>query len=192
MHRDYVRSTRPARKRKSSRPAPRRSAPAPFPLLRALLALGLVVAFGLFLYRISGAGDSDPPATSQAPTKPKPIPIEEQRPAKEKFDYMHLLENKEVKVDIPSAAEATIATVPSRPYQMQCGSFRSQEQADALKVRIAFQGINSQVRRSEGKNGVWYRVVLGPYPGRRDAQSDMNKLRRAKVIQDCGIWLWEG
>ncbi len=191
MHRDYVHSTRPARKRKSSRPAPRRPSSAPFPLLRALLALGLMVAFGVFLYHISGAGDSEPD-TVQARPEAKPIPIEEQRPTKEKFDYMHLLENKEVKVDLPSAAESTVAAAPSRPYQMQCGSFRAAAQADALKVRIAFQGINSQVRRSEGKNGVWYRVVLGPYPGRREAQNDMNKLRQAKLVQECGIWLWEG
>ena len=99
--------------------------------------------------------------------------IEEQRPAKEKFDYMTLLENKEVKVDLPEP-KAEDPAKPAPQYQMQCGSFRSADQANEMKVKIALAaGISAQVKRTDGKNGTWYRVVLGPYKGRRAAQTDV-------------------
>ncbi|NAW96105.1 cell division protein FtsN, partial [Vibrio sp. V42_P2S4T144] len=33
----------------------------------------------------------------------------------------------------------------------------------------------------------WYRVVLGPYKFKRDAERDRHKLQRAK-IEPCAIW----
>ena len=53
------------------------------------------------------------------------------------------------------------------------------------KVRIAFQGLSSEVR----KTGNWYRVILGPYERKRPAEKDRHKLQRAK-IHGCQIWLW--
>lgn len=69
-------------------------------MLRALLAYALV--FALF-YLISVSANTRDGRERVSP-KAKPVPIEEQRPAKEKFDYMTLLENKEVKLDLPSGA----------------------------------------------------------------------------------------
>ena len=97
-----------------------------------------------------------------------------------------MLENKEVKVDIPKQSDK-----PSRPYQMQCGSFRKQSQADALKAKIAFQGLEAMVRKVSGKKGEWYKVVLGPYPKKRHAERERHKLQRGGV-NGCQIWFWEG
>lgn len=107
MNRDYVRSSKPQRKRKpAARSTARQPARAPFPVLRALLAVALVLGFALFLYFIKGTAE-EPTAAQAEPPKAKPVPIEEQRPAKEKFDYMTLLENKEVNVELPSGATPT-------------------------------------------------------------------------------------
>ncbi|MCT7654773.1 SPOR domain-containing protein [Oceanimonas sp. NS1] len=61
---------------------------------------------------------------------------------------------------------------------MQCGSFRSSAQAEQLKARIAFQGLASEVKRSEGSNGIWYRVVMGPYDSKRKADQEKHKMGR--------------
>jgi len=108
MTQDYVRTTRPARKRKpASRTASGRRPPPPrFPLVRVVLAAALVIGFGIFLYVLKGSSGDPQPSGKMAPVV-KPIPIEDQRPAKEKFDYMTLLENKEVNVDLPSGATPT-------------------------------------------------------------------------------------
>ena len=50
-------------------------------------------------------------------------------------------------------------------------------------------GLESQVRSSEGKNGLWYRVILGPYETKRAAERDRHKLQRAKIY-GCAIWNW--
>ncbi|CAK1782779.1 hypothetical protein VCRA2112O187_14490001 [Vibrio crassostreae] len=50
---------------------------------------------------------------------------------------------------------------------------------------IAFQGISSEIRKKDGSS--WYRVVLGPYKLKRDAERDRHKLQRAK-IEPCAIW----
>ena len=75
------------------------------------------------------------------------------------------------------------------PYQMQCGSFREQTQAEAMKAQIAFVGFGSEIRRTDGNNGVWYRVVLGPYESKRQATADRNRLRQ-QGINTCQIWNW--
>lgn len=78
----------------------------------------------------------------------------------------------------------------ARPYLMQCGAYRSSEQADERKAMIAFQGLESQIKVSPGETGDWYRIVLGPYSLKRDAERDRNLLRRGGV-EPCAIWYWE-
>ncbi|MBP8174708.1 MAG: hypothetical protein KAY06_12015, partial [Aeromonadaceae bacterium] len=107
MNKDYVHNSRPARKRKpAGRSGASKPVQAPFPVFRAALALALVIGFGVFLYFIKGTA-STPADTAKPKAVAKPVPIEDQRPSKEKFDYMTLLENKEVNVDLPSGATPT-------------------------------------------------------------------------------------
>ena len=54
-----------------------------------------------------------------------------------------------------------------------------------FRFAIAFQGMTSRVIKKEGSS--WYRVVLGPYKFKRDAEKDRHKLQRAK-IEPCAIW----
>ena len=105
--------------------------------------------------------------------KPLPPPPEEQ------WNYVKELPNKEIKV---KAKEQVVSKIP---YIMQCGAFKKLQQAEERKVNIAFQGISSKIRKKE--NSSWYRVVLGPYKLKRDAERDKHKLQRAK-IEPCAIW----
>ena len=75
------------------------------------------------------------------------------------------------------------------PYKMQCGSFRKRSQAEAMKAQIAFSGLVAKVSESSGKNGIWYKVALGPYPRKRMAEADKHKLKRNNITT-CQIWLW--
>lgn len=119
MTRDYVRSSRPAKRKPASRGGntgrkSSNTSSAPFPMVRALLALSLVIGFGVFLYQISGSsGETEEPVTTQNQTA-APIPIEQQRPAKEQFDYMQILQNKEVPVELP---DGQVISDPSKDPQ---------------------------------------------------------------------------
>ncbi len=269
MTQDYVRTTRPARKRKpASRAASGRRPPPPrFPLVRVVLAAALVIGFGIFLYVLKGSSGDPQPSGKVAPVV-KPIPIEDQRPAKEKFDYMTLLENKEVNVDLPSGATPTdlsidpeqrkrllaqqqlleqqrlkaqqqsgaltapdgqpvpagtvapklseperaaallagqivpFASSDSKPattavpsstssggrVMMQCGAFRSADQAASMKLRLSQQGQAAQVQQTQTATGTWHKVVLGPFASRADAERKKAELQSRHMVDSCTLW----
>ena len=162
-----------ARKRQvSKRNQPKKG----FPFLATFAALLLMGFLGYFIFAV------DKPETPVV-SKKQSLKKEEQLPEKPqpKWEYENVLKTKEVEVDIP------VEKKPTRPYQMQCGSFRKQGDAESLKARIAFQGLNSEVRKTN--NGSWYRVILGPYERKRLAEKDRHKLQRAR-INGCQIWYW--
>ena len=92
---------------------------------------------------------------------------------------MESLPQREVEV---VAKEIQVSKVP---YVMQCGAYKNQSQAEERKLAIAFQCMSSRVIKKEGSS--WYRVVLGPYKFKREAEKDRHKLQRAK-IEPCAIW----
>ncbi|MFB2726639.1 SPOR domain-containing protein [Shewanella mangrovisoli] len=96
---------------------------------------------------------------------------------KEEWTYLDELENKNVEVDIPDV----VSTRAPQQYQLQCASFRQESQANQMKAVIAFQGLEAQVRQIEGTSGTWYKVILGPYERRRDAE------RKRHTLQNAGI-----
>jgi cell division protein FtsN len=178
-NRDYVRrgkgSKKPARK-KTSRRKPWRS---------GLLAILLAGTFGYGLYTLNN--DPEPKAPAPKPVvkpKPKPQPKPSVKkvippPPEEKWDYVESLPKREVEV---KAKEQVVSEIP---YIMQCGAYKTQSQAEARKLDIAFQGISSKIRKKEDSS--WYRVVLGPYKFKRQAERDKHKLQLAK-IEPCAIW----
>ncbi|MGD8111400.1 cell division protein FtsN [Vibrio sp. TRT 21S02] len=177
-NKDYVRRGRgnskpPAKKKKQ---APRRK-----PWRSGLLAISLVGVFGYGLYTLSQ--DPEPPAPvaeTEPVSKPKPKPEKViPPPPEEKWDYVDTLPNRQVEV---KAKEQVVSDIP---YIMQCGAYKNKQQAEERKALIAFQGIKSHIRKKEDSS--WYRVVLGPYKFKRDAERDKHKLQRAK-IEPCAIW----
>lgn len=351
MTRDYVRSSQPAKRKPAGKTSAGRgkssnTSSAPFPMVRAVLALALVIGFGIFLYHISGSsGETALVATTNVQAE-APIPIEKQRPAKEQFDYMQILQNKEVPIELPDgqvisdpskdpqilqqqqkmqdmlraqqerarllaqqqngqlpadsaaitqtattqtataltapaaktttsskpatattaqpvvstprntdvrkprsfaevianesnragkpassaanvntsataghktaatqerdealamfgkprpyAADSTATTVrnvavtttavAAKRYLMQCGAFRTADQASSLKSRLAVQGQSAQIRAGSNTSGTWHRVVLGPYASRPAAEQALSRLKGAGTVQSCTIY----
>lgn len=176
-NRDYVKRGRGGNNRK---PAKKKNSPRRKPWRSGLLAVLLVSLFGYGLYLLST--DPEPPAPVAEPVEPKPKPKPQAKlppPPEEKWDYVESLPSREVEV---KAKEQVVSEIP---YIMQCGAYKNAQQAEARKLDIAFQGINSKIRKKEGSS--WYRVVLGPYKFKRDAERDKHKLQRAK-IEPCAIW----
>ncbi|HAR56268.1 MAG TPA: cell division protein FtsN [Idiomarina baltica] len=151
--------------------------PKQVPWVAIVLVLALMAAFIYGLLSINGDGDKLPakPTDQQAADELPPKP-------KEKWQYIQELESKQVEVDVPERELGP-------PKLMQCGSFRKQSDAERLRAEIAMAGLESQVRSSEGKNGLWYRVILGPYETKRAAERERHKLQRAKIY-GCAIWNW--
>ncbi|MGL4833399.1 MAG: SPOR domain-containing protein [Shewanella sp.] len=128
------------------------------------------------------AQSTTPAVVVEAPT-PEIAPVAKKDPnalppkPQEEWTYLNELENKNVEVDIPTV---TAPRVPQQ-YQLQCASFRQESQANQMKAVIAFQGLEAQVRQIEGTTGTWFKVSVGPYESKRDAE------RKRHVLQHAGI-----
>ncbi|MCC4264272.1 SPOR domain-containing protein [Oceanimonas baumannii] len=184
MPRDYVRRS-PPQKKGGNKPRTGSRSRAPerrTPWLAIIFAVLLLGGLGYIIFLIKGSAGQPPAATPPpAAQQPPPAPAKkvnpiDQKPV-EKWRYIEQLENKEIVVSTPKPAEER-KKPDAKPkiYYMQCGSFRSSAQAEQLKARIAFQGLTSEVKRSEGSNGVWYRVVMGPYDSKRKADQAKHKM----------------
>ncbi|EJD6083105.1 MULTISPECIES: cell division protein FtsN [Providencia] len=75
--------------------------------------------------------------------------------------------NNEPKVESrPAAPASSTQNVPDKKpannlqnMLVQCGSFRTAEQAESVQATLAFSGIESRI----SSGGGWHRIVLGPY-----------------------------
>lgn len=150
------------------------------------LAIVLVVGFVVGLYYLNQEEAVDVSVVNTAPETPT-AKVNKLPPApKESFEYEKILENKTVQVaDKPK----TETKKKQRPYQMQCGAYRIQKQAEERQATIIFNtGIEATVKRTEKNDSIWYRVVLGPYPSKRKAEVDKHKLQALDM--ECAIWYW--
>lgn len=165
--------------RKPASGATRRSAETrSVPWLIIVIAIALIAAFAYGLVQINGSSET---AAQQPIIQPPPKDLLPEKP-EERWQYIEELESKEVQVDVPERELGP-------PKLMQCGSFRQQADAQRLRAQIAMAGLESQIRGTTGKNGLWYRVILGPYETKRDAERDRHKLQRAQIY-GCAIWNW--
>jgi cell division protein FtsN len=185
-HKDYV------SRGQKKRPVKKKAVAQPLPWFRILLALAIIGAFAYGLWFLSTSNTSKPEPLADKPESvkaisPKTNELEDQSSLpvleEEQWEFIESLPNYSVEVDVEEQQ------VSQRPYLMQCGSFRTEGQAEKLKAEIAFQGMEAQVLESKGKNGIWYRVVLGPFDRKREAEKGRHQLRRAN-INNCKIWFW--
>jgi cell division protein FtsN len=180
---DYVAKPRPKKKR--AKKTVNKKAPIAVGMnlknkVITLLTLIAIMGFAYFLWSIKDQQAVPAKPIVKKSTIKKAVVLPEM--PKEKWSYQKDLADKKVE-------QGQYEVIDKGPYKMQCASFKSNEQAQTLKAKIAFLGIESKVVKSEGKKGTWYKVVLGPYKRKRSAEKDKHKLKRNK-INYCQIWLW--
>ncbi len=125
--------------------------------------------------------------TDKTPEKPvTKISKEKALPAlpQEQWNYIEQLETKVIPVK-----EKKQYDLPSQPFLMQCGAYRSRSQAERRQAQIALAGFESQIRVSQQKS-TWYRVILGPYPRRRLAGQARAQMH-LHGIEGCAVWQWD-
>ncbi|MCP1064971.1 cell division protein FtsN [Serratia symbiotica] len=63
-------------------------------------------------------------------------------------------------------------TGSKQKWVVQCGSFRATDQAESVRVSLAFEGIESHITTDDG----WNRVILGPYSSRETVDKTLARL----------------
>lgn len=67
-------------------------------------------------------------------------------------------------------------TVAPGRWVIQCGAFKDRRNAESLKARIAMAGFDSQIQRN-----TLYRVLVGMYSTKHDAEKVMNQLKDSEI-----------
>ena len=66
-------------------------------------------------------------------------------------------------------------------YFVQAGAYRNEPEAQAQKAKLALKGLTSAVSEREQEGRTVYRVRLGPFDSKDDAEDTKKKLDSAKI-----------
>ena len=142
--------------------------------------LGLVSAIGVWMY-ISQAPSPFLTEEKKTPTQKETqieLPIEKkiaEVDEKPKFDFYKILpgiEEPVIEQDLEQAiqqqaaptTENRISNIPSEQYFLQAGAFRSTDEAENLKARLALLGVVATIQSAHlPEKGLWHRVRIGPF-----------------------------
>jgi cell division protein FtsN len=150
---------------------------------RGFVAGLLTGAFLSFLVYLGTAPSSDNPVqVNQTAAAPKA------QPPKPRFDFYNLLPKQTIEVDVERAAD--VSKPPANPaaadvYILQAGSFRQREDADRRRAELLLLGLEPTIEETEGDNGRWSRVYLGPF----ETHSSMSRARSLTANQDIDTLL---
>jgi cell division protein FtsN len=119
------------------------------------------------------------PAAQPKPAAPKPVtppPVQVKQPEPKPQPKPEA--KPEVKQEAKPEAKQETAKQETKPeskqkWMVQCGSFRAADQAESVRARLAFEGIESRITAGGG----WNRVVLGPYSSRATADKTLSRLK---------------
>ncbi len=117
------------------------------------------------------------PASAPAPA-PAPAPRRDARsPAAEVQSPKAALPAPRPVEQAAPAPEPARAQLPLKPFWIQVGSFVSHGRALALGEQLSRQGLNNRITIRETDSEVFYRVRVGPYATRLEAERSLDSVR---------------
>ena len=162
------------------------------------LAVIIIVLFSAILYLLSTNHPEKPIERPKVKTESPVATLPEQ--PQERWTYLKELET-------PNASSGTNSTTSERQqildsfinnsstttpttstnmedskWLLQCGAFKEKTNADTLKASLAMTGISGNITTSQQL----YRVTVGPYTNKTDAQKVLNTLK-TNGINNCII-----
>jgi cell division protein FtsN len=117
-------------------------------------------------------------STSAKSTEPALVEEEIAEVKKPRYDFFTVLPEMEVvvpqqelsrKADKAEPATAQASTSTQDQYILQVGSFRSANEADQMKARLALLGSMAAIQKVTVNGQTWHRVRIGPFQGARAA-----------------------
>jgi len=168
-----------ARRGTSQRASQRKQPTPPWLWLLIGLILGLIAALSMYLYTRTDTNLDNTGVEPAAKQKAKPAVKKNTNVAKQKvaekprFDFYHLLPEREIIIPdehITKSQTKKAAPIPDTDkagnYLLQAGAFKTFEQADQLKARLALIGVAANIETVKINDAVaWHRVRVGPFDG---------------------------
>ena len=181
MSRDYAsrtanrasRSARPRSRRAASKSAERNIWSAPSFSAGVIFGAALV----LLLSYAPSVFEDTVAATRGQVTNPENIT----------FEFEEILKKGTVQVD-PNSYEAQFPDEnpngPAREYQIQAISVKSAGEATRLTRELIAMGLPARSERADLSSGSWYRVMVGPYNSKRQAEQVINDLEELNMLPE--------
>jgi hypothetical protein len=188
MARDYAKRNQGSGKRAPARkkPATRKAASSRKPA-SAWRWYGSGVLTGMFLSFLLYLGTL--PSPGEMPRESGAEPGAAEEPPRPRFDFYTLLPEQTIEPEVDPAdvaqPRAAATAAGGDLYLLQAGSFRQREDADRRRAELLLLGLEPRVEESNGDNGRWYRVYLGPFT----SHSKMSKARSLTAGQDIDTLL---
>jgi cell division protein FtsN len=155
------------------------------------LALGLIIAVGVYLRAPFGTRSGEPAPAAAATERPASrvavAPAERKAQSENnRFQFYDILPQYEVVVGDDAPATATTTANPRpRPaetpgsYLLQVGSYGAAADADRTQASLALLGFESHVQRAKLDERVFNRVRIGPISDLDAAERTLRQLRAA-------------
>ncbi|MGE4503297.1 MAG: SPOR domain-containing protein [Thiomicrospira sp.] len=161
----------------------------------ALLTLALLATFFVVKHFASSSSRVAEPAVmevyqSKTDVSPGLVNTQQIKPSvkqqAEKTDALPAVDADETRytfyVDLPQMeivvdAEPLPIQLPE-PMWLQAGSFRDLKQAQTEQQRLARSGYEVEIAPIESRNGVFYRMMIGPFTDRLELNKARNQIRR--------------
>ena len=98
----------------------------------------------------------------------------------------HNYARQTIDVDVDPAEVSRARTKPTTQlYLLQAGSFRQRQDADRRRAELLLLGLEPKIEGSNGDNGRWFRVYVGPF----ESRSQLAKARSLTAAQDIDTLL---
>ena len=138
------------------------------------IAVGILGTIGVSLVPSLIPGS----ATSSQPTDNAPGP--DSSPTR--YEFWETLPTNDVAVNTDPYEMSATKSAVAKEYLLQAGSFRKQDEADALRAELILAGFAATTSEVTlvGEDR-WFRVLVGPYTSRRETRKAMSALRTKKI-----------
>lgn len=138
------------------------------------IAVGILGTIGVSLVPSLIPGS----ATSSQPTDNAPGP--DSSPTR--YEFWETLPTNNVAVNTDPYEMSATKSAVAKEYLLQAGSFRKQDEADALRAELILAGFAATTSEvSLVGEDRWFRVLVGPYTSRRETRKAMSALRTKKI-----------
>jgi len=99
-----------------------------------------------------------------------------------RYEFWETLPTSDVAVNTNPYETSATKSAAAKEYLLQAGSFRKQDEAEALRAELILAGLaatTSEVRLV-GEDR-WFRVLVGPYTSPRETRKAMSALRTKEI-----------
>ena len=196
----------PAKKKRSKKKTGATRNPEQSSSKLSLIVIGiLVISFVGFLAYLDKipTDDKKQSVSNNKQSSPQKNETKQAKPAKHQFDFYTVLPDREVKVNEieeerpqkntppkfqPQTGKSARTLIEKKPepknaalYQLQVGAFKELSKADAMKARLAFLGVESNIQVIQSNGQKMYRVRVGPSTDSQKINQIKNQLKAKNI-----------